>query len=122
MRFFILSYSRGPNWDEGQPRHKQPLQPHLASLRGLHEKSELVMAGPFAEAAGGMAIIQTTSADHARAIAQADPGVLAGTLRVEVSEWRPIVWEHFSPSAIEFASGPVSLSYSPSRPTGSSSE
>jgi uncharacterized protein len=118
MRFFVLSYSRGPNWVEGQPRHKQPLQPHLAYLRGLHEKSHLVMAGPFEEAAGGMAIVQTTSADEARAIAHADPGVIAGTLRIEVSEWRPIVWEHFSPASIEFASGPVSVSYSPSLATG----
>jgi uncharacterized protein YciI len=93
MRFFILNYSRGPNWAEGQPRHQQPLGPHLAYLRGLHEKSQLVMTGPLAEAAGGIAIIQTSSADEAQAIAQADPGVLAGTLRVEVSEWRPIVWD-----------------------------
>jgi hypothetical protein len=48
-----------------------------------------------------------------RAIAHADPGVMAGTLRVEVSQWRPIVWDRFSPSSIELASGPVSVSYSP---------
>jgi uncharacterized protein YciI len=111
MRFFILSYSRGPNWVEGQPRLKQPLQPHLAYLRGLHEKSVLVMAGPFEEAAGGMAIVQATSPDAARAIAHADPGVLAGTLRVEMTEWRLIDWDHLSPSSIELASGPVSVSY-----------
>ena len=122
MRFFILHYSRGLAWDEGLPRNKQPLQPHLAYLRGLYEKSELVMAGPFEGAAGGMAIVQTTSADDARAIARADPGVIAGTLRVEVSEWRPIVWEHPSPSPIVFAGGPISVSYSPSPATGSSSE
>jgi hypothetical protein len=40
-----------------------------------------------------MAIIQTTSAEEVRAIAQADPGVVAGTLRIEVFEWRPIVWD-----------------------------
>ena len=112
MRFFILSYSRGPSWVTGQPRQKQPLQPHLAYLRGLHEKSTLVMAGPFEEE-GGMAIVQTTSADDARAIAHADPGVIAGTLRAEVAEWRPIVWDRSSPSSIELASGPVSVSYSP---------
>jgi uncharacterized protein YciI len=112
MRFFILSYSRGPNWVEGQPRLKQPLQPHLTYLRGLHEKSTLVMAGPFEEE-GGMAIVQTTSADDARALAHADPGVMAGTLRVEVSEWRPIVWGRCSPSSIELASGPVSVVYAP---------
>jgi uncharacterized protein YciI len=113
MRFFILSYSRGPNWDQGQPRHKQPLQPHLAYLRGLHEKYVLVMAGPFAEEGkGGMAIVQTASAEEARAIAQADPGVLAGTLRVEVAEWLPIVWDRLSPPSIEIAAAPISVSYS----------
>jgi uncharacterized protein YciI len=122
MRFFVWSYSRGPNWVEGQPRQKQPLQPHLAYLRGLHEKSVLVMAGPFEEAAGGMAIIQTTSPDEARALADADPGVIAGTLRVEVTEWRLIVWERLSPSSIEFVSRPVSVTYSPSPTSGSSSE
>jgi uncharacterized protein YciI len=119
MRFFILSYSRGPNWAEGLPRLQQPMiGSHLAYLRGLHEKSQLVMAGPLEGAAGGMVIIQTTSAEDARAIAQADPGVLAGTLHVEVSEWRPIVWEHFSPAAIEFAGGPVTVSYSTSPAAG----
>jgi uncharacterized protein len=118
MRFFILSYSRGPNWIEGQPRQKQPLQPHLAYLRGLHEKSELVMAGPFEEAAGGMAIVQTTSLDVARAIAHADPGVLAGTLRVEVTQWRLLDWNRLSPSAIELVGGPVSVSYLASRAAG----
>jgi uncharacterized protein YciI len=85
---------------------------HLAYLRSLHEKLELVMAGPCnEEGRGGMAIVQTTSPDAARAIAQADPGVLAGTLRVDVSEWLPIVWQQLSPSAIEFASGTISVSY-----------
>jgi hypothetical protein len=68
-----------------------------------------------------MAIVQTTSAEDARALAQADPGVVAGTLRVEVSEWRPIVWDRFSPSSVELASGPVSVSYSPPPATGPSS-
>jgi hypothetical protein len=79
------------------------------------------MAGPFEEAEGGMAIVQTGSADDARAIAQADPGVIAGTLRVEVSEWRPIDWERTSPSSIEFVSGAVSVSCSSRLATGSSS-
>jgi uncharacterized protein YciI len=115
MRFFILSYSRGPNWVEGLPRIQQPMiGPHLAYLRGLRENSQLVMAGPLEGAPGGVAIIQTTSSEQARAIAQADPGVRAGTLCIEVSEWRPIVWEHFSPAAVEFANGPVSVSYAPS--------
>jgi uncharacterized protein YciI len=116
MRFFILSYSRGPNWAEGLPRLQQPMiGSHLAYLRGLHEKSQLVMAGPFEGAAGGgVAIIQTTSAEDAQAIAQADRGVLAGTLRVEVTEWRLIVWDRLSPSAIEIASGPVAVSYATS--------
>jgi uncharacterized protein YciI len=119
MRFFILSYSRGPKWVEGQPRTKQPMiASHLGYLRSLHEKSELVMAGPFEEAAGGMAIVQTTSPDAARAIAHADPGVLAGTLRVEVTEWRLILWDRLSPSAIEIASGPVAVSYATSPAAG----
>jgi hypothetical protein len=62
-----------------------------------------------------------TSADDARAIASADPGVVAGTLRVEVTEWRLIDWERFSPSAIAIISGPVSVSYSSSGTTGPSS-
>ena len=119
MRFFILNYSRGPNWAEGLPRIQQPkIGSHLAYLRGLHEKSKLLMAGPLEGASGGLAIIQSTSAEDAHAIAQADPGVQAGTLRIEVTEWRPIVWEHFSPAAIEFAAGPVCVSYASSPAAG----
>jgi uncharacterized protein YciI len=108
MRFFILSYSRGVNWIEGQPRDKLPLGPHVAYLRALHGKSTLVMAGPIVEG-GRMAIIQTSSVEDARAIAEADPGVIAGTLRVEVFEWRLIDWERLSPSSVEFVSGTVAL-------------
>jgi uncharacterized protein YciI len=91
---------------------------HLAYLRGLHEKAQLVMAGPLEGAAGGVAIIQTTSAEDAHALAQADPGARAGTVCVEVTEWRPIVWERFSPPAVEFASGSVTVSYSTSPAAG----
>jgi hypothetical protein len=66
-----------------------------------------------------MAIIQTGSADDARAIAQADPGVIAGTLSVEVSEWRPVDWERLS-SSVELVSGAVSVSSSSRLATGSS--
>jgi hypothetical protein len=39
-------------------------------------------------------------------------------LRIEVTEWRPIVWERFSTSAIEFAGGDVSVSFAASPEAG----
>jgi hypothetical protein len=61
-----------------------------------------------------MAIVQTNSPDAARGLAQADPGVIAGTLRVEVTEWRLIDWDRLAPSSITLASCPVYVSYVPS--------
>jgi uncharacterized protein YciI len=39
-------------------------------------------------------IVQVVSAVEARAIAESDPAVVNGILRVEVLEWLVIDWEH----------------------------
>lgn len=113
MRFFILNYSRGPNWLDGQPLNRQPLGPHLAYLKGLYEKSVLVIGGPLAEAPGGVAVLQTDSPEEALAAAEADPGVVEEVLRVQVLEWRPLVWERLSLPSVEFARQPASVSFTP---------
>ena len=103
MRFFILDYRRGPNWREGAPLHRQELHGHLRHLARLHAEGTLVMAGPFRDSAGGLAIVQTESVADAEAMGAADPGVTLGVLVVSVSEWRPIAWDQFGTSGVVFA-------------------
>jgi uncharacterized protein len=104
MRFFMLAYQRGPNWRESEPRQRQPLQGHLGYLAALHRDGKLVMAGPYREANGGIAIVQTNAREEAEDIAASDPGVQAGVLRVEVLEWQPIDWAVFADSGVQLAS------------------
>jgi len=109
MRFFVLSYTRGPNWVEGQPVSNQPLRGHLAYLRDLYERSHLVMAGPFHDTPGGLAILQVASPESALALASADPGVVGGILNVAVTAWQPVVWRTLSAESIEFEQGSLTL-------------
>jgi len=104
MRFFMLAYKRGPNWREGEPLQRQPLQGHLGFLAALHRDGKLVMAGPCRDAGGGIAIVQTNSLEEAQDIAALDPGVQAGVLRVEVLEWQPIDWGVFADVGVRLAS------------------
>jgi uncharacterized protein YciI len=104
MRFFMLTYKRGPNWLEGEPLQRQPLQGHLGFLAGLHRDGKLVMAGPYRDAGGGVAVVQTNSPEEAQEIAASDPGVQAGVLRVEVLEWQPLDWGAFADTGVRLAS------------------
>jgi uncharacterized protein YciI len=104
MRFFMLAYKRGPNWREGEPLQRQPLQGHLRFLAALHRDGKLVMAGPYRDAGGGIAIVQMHSPEEAQEVAASDPGVQASVLRVEVQEWQPIDWGVFADAGVRLAS------------------
>lgn len=51
---------------------------HVAHLKQLEDAGRLVICGPFADGAGGMAVIQAESEEAARTIAEADPFVASG--------------------------------------------
>ena len=85
---FALIYSRGPAWVTGKPLAQQDLAAHRDWLADLHRKGTLVVAGPFTDESGGMAIIDATDEREARATLAADPAIINGVFVAELHAWR----------------------------------
>jgi uncharacterized protein YciI len=64
---------------------------HLAHLTKMGESGHMVIAGPFGDqddkSFRGMCVYRVGSIDEARKLAEDDPAVKAGRLRVEVMTW-----------------------------------
>jgi uncharacterized protein YciI len=64
---------------------------HLAHLGKMHESGKMVIAGPFGAQRDpsfrGACLYRVATPEEARALAEADPAVKAGRLRVEVITW-----------------------------------
>jgi uncharacterized protein YciI len=64
---------------------------HLAHLTKMGESGKMVVAGPFGDqrdaSLRGACLYRVATPEEARALAEADPAVKAGRLRVEVVTW-----------------------------------
>jgi uncharacterized protein YciI len=73
--------------EEGAEIQKQ----HLAHLRKLGKEGKILVAGPFGDQPDktmrGMCLYKVGSIDEARQLAEDDPAVKAGRLKVEVMTW-----------------------------------
>ena len=86
--YFVLLHTPGPKWRSDLPVFQQPgIADHGRYLGGLKASGALVMAGPFLDNSGGMAILEAASLEEASRIANDDPAVKAGLLRVTVRPW-----------------------------------
>ena len=56
-------------------------------MAGLLRRNVIVMGGPFLDDSGGMMIARSQSLAEAQRLADADPAVKSGLLRVEVHPW-----------------------------------
>lgn len=88
----LVLLRRGPEWTpERTPAIEQLQKEHLAHLTKMAESGRMVAAGPFADqddqTLRGMCIYRTGSVAGARALAEGDPAVKAGRLKVEVLTW-----------------------------------
>ncbi len=63
---FAVIYRPGEAWLGGKPVSAQPLDDHLEYLMGLRENNELVMAGPFSDSSGGLALLEVDGIEKAR--------------------------------------------------------
>ena len=66
-------------------------QQHLAHLRAMGASGKLVAAGPFGDQQDksfrGLCLYRVGSLDEARTLAENDPAVKAGRMKVEVLTW-----------------------------------
>ena len=88
LTYCVFFHSPGPNWQQGVPFQEQPgVRDHVSYMRQLFEKQLMVMGGPFPDNSGGMMIYRGSDLEKARELAEADPAVKSGLLKVNVKLW-----------------------------------
>ena len=86
--FCVLKHSPGKNWKVGIPFQEQPgVEEHVKYMSMQLKNGFLLMGGPFLDNSGGMMVCKTANLNKAKEIAEADPAVVAGLLKVEVKQW-----------------------------------
>jgi uncharacterized protein YciI len=91
-KHYVVLLKRAPNAPKlDEPALEALQKKHLGHLRAMFEAGKMVIAGPFDEQQDqtirGMCIYRVGTIDEARKLAEQDPMVLAGRLRVEVLAW-----------------------------------
>lgn len=78
---------RDPNASQEEVMELQRL--HLENISRLHREGKMVMAGPFGHGGDlrGLFFYNVETQEEAEELAQTDPAVKAGRLRVEIYPW-----------------------------------
>ena len=88
----LVLLRRGPAWTPDSTPAVQRLQEqHIAHLRKMGAAGKMVIAGPFSDQPDptlrGLCLYRVGSLEEARTLAESDPMVQSGRLRVEVLRW-----------------------------------
>lgn len=91
-KHYLVILRRGPSWTpEVTPDVERIQREHLAHLGRMAETGKMVIAGPFGEQQDptfrGMCLYKTETLEEARKLAEEDPAVKAGRLKVEIMAW-----------------------------------
>ena len=90
MTYYVAFLRRGPAWTPEQTDETRRIQAaHLEHIGAMAASGDLVLAGPFMDDGDlrGMFVFSVDSLEKAEALAQADPAVKAGRLRLEFHPW-----------------------------------
>lgn len=86
--FCVLMHSPGPKWQEEVPFQEQiGVDEYIQYMRKQLSEGMLLIGGPFLDNSGGMMICRTTDIEKAKLIANSDPVVISGLLKVVVKKW-----------------------------------
>lgn len=90
--FQLVLLVRAPTWKKLPDAEAQALQKaHLGHLARMGDEGKAVVCGPFGDQADpslrGACVYRVGSAAEARALAEEDPVVKAGQLRIEAVTW-----------------------------------
>ncbi|MSP14188.1 MAG: hypothetical protein EXR62_14680 [Chloroflexi bacterium] len=87
---FLVFLRKGPNWTaESTPELEQLQAAHRAHLRALRQSGKIRILGPLLDNGDirGVSLFRVPSLEEARALAEADPAVIAGRLVIEIHPW-----------------------------------
>jgi uncharacterized protein YciI len=88
--YYFGFLKKGAAWTAERTPETQKIQEgHMAHLNASAKTGKLVIAGPMGDNGDirGILVYKTSTVEEARAIAEADPAVEAGRLRVELHKW-----------------------------------
>ena len=88
--YYVAFLYRGPAWSaEETPEHAKIQEGHMANIRKMAEAGKLLVAGPFTDDGDlrGLFVFRTNTLEEATAMAEQDPAVKAGRLRLEWHPW-----------------------------------
>ena len=81
---------RGPNWSPAETEETKAIQAgHMENIRKMGASGKLLIAGPFEDGGDlrGMFIFRVATLEEAKALAEQDPAVKAGRLKLEWHPW-----------------------------------
>jgi uncharacterized protein YciI len=81
---------RGDKWSPEETEASNKLQEdHLANIRRLAKEGKLIAAGPFTDGGElrGVFLFTTPTLEEAKSLAETDPAVQAGRLKMELHTW-----------------------------------
>ena len=88
--YYVGLLYRGPKWTpEHTPEIEKLQQAHLANIQKMGESGKLLLAGPFTDNGDlrGIFVFRVASVEEAKNLAETDPAVQAGRLRIELHPW-----------------------------------
>jgi uncharacterized protein len=84
---FLILFRPGPKWLNDRTVSAQPLQPHAKYMQQLYDQGKLILAGPFLDNSGRMAIVSVSSEEDLRQILASEPATLEGISLAETHPW-----------------------------------
>lgn len=85
---YVLIHTPCENWvDSLSFREQHGVKDHIDYMSAFLDNKKLLLGGPFLDNSGGMMICKVESSDEAEKIANDDPAVKNGLLKVEVKKW-----------------------------------
>ena len=85
--YFVVIYSPGANWDHNKST-QELIGEHAQYLQSLFDQNKVVMAGPFSDDSGGVAILQVDSENEARKVVENDPCVRSRVINADLRPWK----------------------------------
>ncbi len=87
--YYLVFLLKGANRSQDSTEAAKIQEAHLGHLTKMHQKGKLVMAGPLLDDIDlrGICVYDVKTLEEAKALAEADPAVKTGRLKVEVHPW-----------------------------------
>lgn len=91
MRVYYIAFlKKGPNWTAvDSPERVEIQKGHMEHIQNMAAAGKLVLAGPFIASPEfqGMFVFKTDTLEEAIELANQDPAVKSGRLRLEFHQW-----------------------------------